>query len=83
MVRTSAVFAFALWTVFTVSANAQSKPREYKATAIHANCVRTYSDQRNCDRTLEVVRGRYGETVTILQWNSAVGVVRHMNRQGK
>ncbi|MEQ1612686.1 MAG: hypothetical protein ABL904_08015 [Hyphomicrobiaceae bacterium] len=77
------VVPFGICATLITPANAQTKPRTYQATQIHANCIRTYSDVRNCTRTLEVVRGRYGNTVTMVQWNSAAGIVRHMNRQGK
>jgi hypothetical protein len=64
-------------------AQAQVVPRTFQATAIYASCVRQYSQEALCRRTLEVVRARHGDTVTMLQWNAGVGVVRHQVRQGK
>ena len=64
-------------------AAAQTKPRTFQAADFHAACLRRGDPPRNCDRTLAAARQRYGGTVTLMQWNSAVGVVRHMNRQGK
>jgi hypothetical protein len=68
----------------SVPATAQSKPpRTYLVSEIQMRCTRTYSDPRNCDRTAGVVRQRYGDRVTMMQWNSGAGIVRHLNRQGK
>jgi len=64
-------------------AHAQAKPKTYALSKLEANCARTYSDVSGCSRIANVVRGRYGSTVTMLQWNSGAGIVRHQRRQGK
>ena len=67
----------------TVPLAAQTAPRTFTIDQIRASCVRQYSDPTNCNRTADVARSRYGNSLTMLQWNAAAGVVRHMHRQGK
>ncbi|MEQ1649540.1 MAG: hypothetical protein ABL898_13220 [Hyphomicrobiaceae bacterium] len=64
------------------TASAQTKPRAFPVSQIQSNCARTYSDPSGCGRIAEIVRQRYGDTVTIIQWNSGAGIVRHQKRQG-
>jgi hypothetical protein len=37
----------------------------------------------HCARGAAIARSRYGSDVTVVQWNSAMGVVRNQMRQGK
>jgi hypothetical protein len=64
------------------TADAQT-PRIYQASQIRDNCLRTYSEPGFCNTVLGMVQSRYGNTVTIMQWNAQVGVYRHKKRQGK
>jgi hypothetical protein len=64
------------------AAEAQS-PRTFQATQIRDNCLRTFSNGDFCNTVLGMVQSRYGNTVTMMQWNAQVGVYNHKKRQGK
>jgi hypothetical protein len=75
--------AFFVSTGASSPASAQAAPRQYEATEINAHCKRAYGNDPFCDVVLGMVRSRYGSKVTMMQWNSQVGVYRHKRRQGK
>ena len=82
MIRHSAICAVLVLGFGVTQAHAQTRP-PIAVTAWENNCIRQYSDPRGCAEQARVARSRYGDSATLLQWNSAAGVVRHERRQGK
>jgi hypothetical protein len=63
-------------------AQAQARPA-IPISTWEIGCIRQFSDPRGCAEQARIARSRYGDRATLLQWNSAAGVVRHQRRQGK
>lgn len=62
----------------------QAPQREIPISALQNSCNRSANETpRTCAAIAAQARSRYGEQVSIYQWNAAVGVVRNLRRQGK
>jgi hypothetical protein len=81
--KSAAGLAVTMAAVCSISTADAQTPRTYQASQIRDNCVRSYSDGAFCNTVLGMVQSRYGNTVTMMQWNAQVGVYRHKKRQGK
>jgi hypothetical protein len=68
--------------VLAFAAPASAQGRTYSLEQLQSAC-RIHSSAYNCARAAQQARIRYGNTATIYQWNSAVGVVRNWVRQGR
>jgi hypothetical protein len=74
-------------TVLAASTPAGAQTRTASVSAIEAGCRvrgRTLGyGAEYCARVAEAARSRYGDQVTVMQWNSAAAVTGHKVRQGK
>jgi hypothetical protein len=77
--------AFISCTLTSTAALAQMVPSKWPVATMEAKCrVNQSGRDMNpdyCNRTAVIARSRYGNDVTMYQWNSAVGVVRNQIRQ--
>jgi hypothetical protein len=88
MLRTTITLAAAI-TASAVSSTATvaQSLRKLPLSTFEAYCHREQAGRGfttgHCARGAAIARSRYGNEITVIQWNSAMGVVRNQMRQGK